>query len=67
MPPIHIPSIPTMHPIMMLVSKPFNGTIAQEVWTDIQDHFFFENNIPRIFQIENDIACLVQDQMTITV
>jgi hypothetical protein len=36
---------------------------AQEVWEDLRD-CFSQNNTPHIFQIERDIACLAQDQMT---
>ncbi|RVW94271.1 Retrovirus-related Pol polyprotein from transposon TNT 1-94 [Vitis vinifera] len=37
---------------------------AQEVWEDLRDRFS-QSNAPRIFQIERDIACLTQDQMTV--
>jgi len=37
---------------------------AHEVWEDLQNHFF-QSNAPRIFQIEREIACLTQDQMTV--
>lgn len=37
---------------------------AQEVWEDLRD-CFSQNNTPHIFQIEKDIACLAQDQMTV--
>ncbi|KAJ0105686.1 hypothetical protein Patl1_19560 [Pistacia atlantica] len=40
------------------------STTAQEVWEDLQDRFS-QSNAPRIFQIERDIACLAQDQMTV--
>ncbi|RVW15472.1 Retrovirus-related Pol polyprotein from transposon RE1 [Vitis vinifera] len=40
------------------------STTAQEVWEDLRDHFS-QSNAPRIFQIERDIACLTQDQMTV--
>ncbi|RVW31814.1 Retrovirus-related Pol polyprotein from transposon TNT 1-94 [Vitis vinifera] len=40
------------------------STTAQEVWEDLRDRFS-QSNAPRIFQIERDIACLTQDQMTI--
>ncbi|KAL9444374.1 hypothetical protein AB3S75_017540 [Citrus x aurantiifolia] len=40
------------------------STTAQEVWEDLRDRFS-QSNAPRIFQIERDIACLAQDQMTI--
>jgi hypothetical protein len=40
------------------------STTAQEVWEDLRDHFS-HNNAPRIFQIERDIACLSQAQMTV--
>ncbi|RVW96822.1 putative mitochondrial protein [Vitis vinifera] len=40
------------------------STTAQEVWEDLRDRFS-QSNIPRIFQIERDIACLTQDQMTV--
>nr|KYP56665.1 hypothetical protein KK1_002909 [Cajanus cajan] len=38
---------------------------AHEVWEDLQN-FFFKNNAPRIFQLEKEIACLTQDQLTVT-
>ncbi|RVX11871.1 Retrovirus-related Pol polyprotein from transposon TNT 1-94 [Vitis vinifera] len=41
------------------------STTAQEVWEDLWDRFS-QSNAPRIFQIERDIACLTQDQMTVT-
>lgn len=37
---------------------------AQEVWKDLRDRFS-QSNAPRIFQIERDISCLAQDQMTV--
>ncbi|RVW99485.1 Retrovirus-related Pol polyprotein from transposon RE1 [Vitis vinifera] len=40
------------------------STTAQEVWEDLRDRFS-QSNVPRIFQIERDIACLTQDQMTV--
>ncbi|KAH9786417.1 retrovirus-related pol polyprotein from transposon RE2 [Citrus sinensis] len=40
------------------------STTAQEVWEDLRDRFS-QSNAPRIFQIERDIACLAQDQMTV--
>ncbi|RVW67415.1 Retrovirus-related Pol polyprotein from transposon TNT 1-94 [Vitis vinifera] len=40
------------------------STTAQEVWEDLRDRFS-QSNAPRIFQIERDIACLTQDQMTV--
>lgn len=41
----------------------FSNT-AQEVWEDLWG-CFSQRNAPRIFQIERDIACLAQDQMTV--
>lgn len=40
------------------------STTAQKVWEDLQDRFS-QSNAPRIFQIEKDIACLSQAQMTV--
>jgi hypothetical protein len=40
------------------------STTAQEVWKDLRDRFS-QSNAPRIFQIERDIACLAQDQLTV--
>jgi hypothetical protein len=40
------------------------STTAQEVWEDLWDRFS-QSNAPRIFQIERDIACLAQEQMTV--
>ena len=40
------------------------STTAQEVWEDLRDRFS-QSNAPRILQIERDIACLTQDQMTV--
>jgi hypothetical protein len=40
------------------------STTAQEVWEDLRDRFS-QSNAPRIFQIERDIACLAQDQLTV--
>jgi len=40
------------------------STTAQEVWEDLRDRFS-QSNAPRIFQIERDIACLAQEQMTV--
>ncbi|RVX20566.1 Retrovirus-related Pol polyprotein from transposon RE1 [Vitis vinifera] len=40
------------------------STTAQEVWEDLRDRFS-QSNAPLIFQIERDIACLTQDQMTV--
>jgi hypothetical protein len=40
------------------------STTAQEVWEDLQDRFS-QSNAPRIFQIERDIACVSQAQMTV--
>jgi hypothetical protein len=40
------------------------STTAQEVWEDLRDRFS-HSNAPRIFQIERDIACLAQEQMTV--
>ncbi|XP_073265503.1 uncharacterized protein [Populus alba] len=40
------------------------STTAQEVWEDLRDRFS-HSNTPRIFQIERDIACTSQVQMTI--
>ncbi|RVW39739.1 Retrovirus-related Pol polyprotein from transposon TNT 1-94 [Vitis vinifera] len=40
------------------------STTAQEVWEDLRDRFS-QSNGPRIFQIEKDIVCLTQDQMTV--
>lgn len=37
---------------------------AQEVWEDLRD--CFSQNNTHIFQIERDIVCLAQDQMTVT-
>ena len=37
---------------------------AHEVWEDLQNRFS-QSNAPRIFQIEKEIACLAQDQMTV--
>ncbi|XP_068660102.1 uncharacterized protein [Aristolochia californica] len=48
------------------IAKNVNFLITtQEVWEDFKDHFS-QSNAPRIFQIERDIACLAQDQMTVT-
>lgn len=33
------------------------STTAQEVWEDLQVRFS-QSNVPRIFQMERDIACL---------
>jgi hypothetical protein len=41
----------------------FSST-AQEVWEDLRDRFS-QSNAPRIFQIERDIACVSQSQMTV--
>ena len=40
------------------------STTALEVWEDLRDHFS-QSNAPRIFQIERDIACISQAQMTV--
>ena len=40
------------------------STTAQEVWEDLRDRFS-QSNVPRIFQIERDIACVSQSQMTV--
>jgi len=40
------------------------STTAQEVWEDLHDRFS-QSNAPRIFQIERDIACTSQAQMTV--
>jgi len=40
------------------------STTAQEVWEDLRDRFS-QSNAPRIFQIERDIACISQAQMTV--
>ncbi|KAF7143271.1 hypothetical protein RHSIM_Rhsim05G0165100 [Rhododendron simsii] len=40
------------------------STTAQEVWEDLHDRFS-QSNGPRIFQIERDISCLSQDQITV--
>ncbi|KAG5538687.1 hypothetical protein RHGRI_019298 [Rhododendron griersonianum] len=40
------------------------STTTQEVWEDLRDRFS-QSNVPRIFQIERDISCLSQDQMTV--
>ena len=37
---------------------------AHEVWEDLHNRFS-QSNAPQIFQIERDIACLTQDQMTV--
>nr|KYP51594.1 hypothetical protein KK1_026622 [Cajanus cajan] len=37
---------------------------AYEVWEYLQNRFS-QSHAPRIFQIERDIACLAQDQMTV--
>ncbi|KAG6508165.1 hypothetical protein ZIOFF_033535 [Zingiber officinale] len=37
---------------------------VHEVWEDLQNRFS-QSNTPRIFQIEKEIACLAQDQMTV--
>ena len=47
-----------------LVGSVIFSTTAQEVWEDLRDRFS-QSNAPRIFQIERDIACLDQDQMTV--
>ncbi|RVX01388.1 Retrovirus-related Pol polyprotein from transposon TNT 1-94 [Vitis vinifera] len=47
-----------------LVDSVIFSTTAQEVWEDLRDRFS-QSNAPRIFQIERDIACLTQDQMTV--
>ena len=47
-----------------LVDSVIYSTTAQEVWEDLRDHFH-QSNAPRIFQIERDIACIKQDQMTV--
>ncbi|XP_061957900.1 uncharacterized protein LOC133679348 [Populus nigra] len=38
---------------------------AQEVWEDLHDRFS-QSNAPRIFEIQRDIACLRQDQLSIS-
>ena len=38
--------------------------IAHKVWKDLQNRFS-QIHAPKIFQIERDIACLTQDQMTV--
>jgi len=38
---------------------------AQEVWEDLHDRFS-QSNAPRIFKIQRDIACLRQDQLSIS-
>jgi hypothetical protein len=40
------------------------STTTQEVWEDLRDRFS-QSNAPRIFQIERDIACVSQAQMTV--
>jgi hypothetical protein len=40
------------------------STTAQEVWEDFRDRFS-QSNTPRIFQIERDVTCLSQAQMTV--
>ena len=40
------------------------STTTLEVWEDLRDHFS-QSNAPRIFQIERDIACISQAQMTV--
>jgi hypothetical protein len=38
---------------------------VQEVWEDLHDRFS-QSNAPRIFEIQRDIACLRQDQLSIS-
>jgi len=38
--------------------------IAHEVWKYLQNHFF-QSNARCIFQLEKEIACLTQDQLTV--
>jgi hypothetical protein len=40
------------------------STTTQEVWEDLRDRFS-QSNAPRIFQIERDITCVSQAQMTV--
>ncbi|KAF7127773.1 hypothetical protein RHSIM_Rhsim11G0163200 [Rhododendron simsii] len=40
------------------------STTTQEVWEALRDRFS-QSDATRIFQIERDIACLTQDQMTV--
>lgn len=40
------------------------STTTQEVWEDLKRRFS-QSNAPCIFQLERDIACLAQDQMTV--
>ena len=47
-----------------LVGSVIFSTTAQEVWEDLRDRLS-QSSVPHIFQIERDIACLAEDQMTI--
>jgi hypothetical protein len=38
---------------------------TQEVWEDLH-YRFSQSNVPRIFKIQRDIACLRQDQLSIS-
>ena len=40
------------------------STTTLEVWENLRDHFS-QSNSPHIFQIERDIACISQAQMTV--
>ena len=39
--------------------------VAAEIWADLEERFA-QSNVPRIFQIERDIATLMQDQMSVS-
>lgn len=47
-----------------LVDSVIFSNTAHEVWEDLQSRFS-QSNAPRIFEIERDIACLTQDQMSV--
>ncbi|CAL5346093.1 unnamed protein product [Camellia sinensis] len=49
---------------MDLTDSVIYSNTAQEVWEDLRDRFS-RSNVPRIFQIERDIACLTQGQLTV--
>jgi hypothetical protein len=38
---------------------------AHEVWEDLRE-IFFQSNAPRIFEIQRDIACLRQEQLSVS-
>jgi len=47
-----------------LVDSVIYSTTTLEVWEDLRDRFS-QSNAPRIFQIERDITCTSQAQMTV--